>query len=274
MSDFPDTAFEDFCRNQVLAKDEDDVMANEMATIAGPSIVGSSLGQIQVSARNTVLSNLASLTDGTIAPARPDIYFGALPECLSYTIREEIGRHIVPSTMHDRPVVPDFFVEVQGPDGSAAVATRQARYDGAIGTRAMLSLQNYGVESLLYDGHARSLSVTYHDSLLRIYSHHATATADPDRPIYHMTQLTAHAVTNERAAFVQAASAFRNVSDLAEQYRNELIRAANDRALAKCAGVESVRTSGNREGGMLQSLWLVVTRWPVPDGLPLGYLVK
>lgn len=54
--------------------------------------------------------------------------------------------------MQDKPLAPSFFMEVKGPDGSAAVATRQARYDGALGSRAIHSLQNYNEEEPLYDG--------------------------------------------------------------------------------------------------------------------------
>ena len=43
-------------------------------------------------------------------------------------------------------MAPNFFMEVKGPDGSLAVATRQARYNGTVGSRAIYSLQNYGVE--------------------------------------------------------------------------------------------------------------------------------
>jgi hypothetical protein len=40
----------------------------------------------------------------------------------------------------DLPIAPSFFVTVKGPDGSAAVAKRQASYDGALGVRGTHSL--------------------------------------------------------------------------------------------------------------------------------------
>jgi hypothetical protein len=46
-------------------------------------------------------------------------------------------------TQHDLPIAPNFFLAAKGPDGSAAVAKRQACYDGALGERGMHSLQSY-----------------------------------------------------------------------------------------------------------------------------------
>lgn len=37
--------------------------------------------------------------------------------------------------MEDKPVAPNFYLEVKEPDGLAAMAQRQACYDGAIGAR-------------------------------------------------------------------------------------------------------------------------------------------
>jgi hypothetical protein len=48
------------------------------------------------------------------------------------------------STKHPSvPIELNFFLEVKRPDGNAAVAWRQAYYDGVYGARAMHALQNY-----------------------------------------------------------------------------------------------------------------------------------
>jgi hypothetical protein len=223
-SQFSDGAFKTFRRNNTLAKDEDDVLANVVPTILGPNQASNP------SARNTIFGNLEPLTDGTIAPAKPDLYYGASPEELSRSIRDELEHHIIPSSMHDKPMAPNFFLEVKGPDGSAGVATRQARYDGAIGSRAMHSLQNYGREQSQYDGQAYTFSSTYHDGLLKLYAHHPTGSTDGGPPGYHITQIKAYAMTSDRDTFVQGATAFRNTRDLARQHRHTFIQAANSRA--------------------------------------------
>ncbi|PQK09885.1 hypothetical protein BB8028_0002g02090 [Beauveria bassiana] len=224
-SKFSDGAFKSFRESNARAKDEDDVKADVIPIMSGPRQADHLL------ARNTVFGNLEPLTDGTLAPANPDIYYGAYPDELDRSIREELAGHIIPSTMQDKPMAPNFFMKVKGPDGSAAVATRQARYDGAIGSRGIHSLQNYGREEPQYDGQAYTFSSTYHDGYLKLYAHHITAPTTPGaRPEYHMTQAGAYAMTHTRKSFVEGATAFRNVRDLAKRHRDSFIQAANARA--------------------------------------------
>ncbi|KAL7814199.1 hypothetical protein V8C44DRAFT_39199 [Trichoderma aethiopicum] len=226
-SRFSEAAFEAFQESDARAKDEEDVMANIIPTILGPSQAS------RFCARNTVFGNLDPLTDDSITAAKPDIYYGAYPEQLARPARNELSGHIVPSTMLDKPMAPNVFLEVKGPDGNAAVATRQARYDGAIGSRAMHSLQNYGAEQPQYDGKAYTFSFTYHagTGTLQQYAHHVTApTSETGRPEYHMTRLKAYAMTSDLETYVKGAAALRNTLDLAQQYRDTFIRTANARA--------------------------------------------
>ncbi|CAK7235386.1 hypothetical protein SCUCBS95973_009252 [Sporothrix curviconia] len=208
------------------AKDDDDVLANVMPAIIGPPTPAHPSG------RNVVFRNLESLTDGTIAPAAPDIYYGAQPEGLCRPARDALRHHIMPSTMESRPLAPNFFVEVKGPDGSAAVASRQIRYDGAYGARAMHSLQNYGTEGdLQYDGQSYTISSVYHAGQLQLYAHHPTAPiSEGGRPEYHMTQVGTWATTGNIDSFRRGATAFRNARDLAKQHRDGFIQAANAKA--------------------------------------------
>ncbi|KAJ4314684.1 hypothetical protein N0V84_008759 [Fusarium piperis] len=226
-SQFSDGAFKAFRASDARAKDEDDVLANVIPTILGPSQAS------RYCARNTVFANLEPLTDDTIAAPKPDIYYGAYPEQLARSARNELAGHIMPSTMLDKPMAPNFFMEVKGPDGKAAVATRQARYDGAVGSRAMHSLQNYGTDEPQYDGEAHAFSSTYHagTGTLQLYAHHVTApTTEEGRPEYHMTQVKSYAMTSDLDTFVKGAGALRNTLDLTERRRSDFIRAANIRA--------------------------------------------
>ncbi|KAH6889926.1 hypothetical protein B0T10DRAFT_572089 [Thelonectria olida] len=219
--DFEDT----FRESNARAKNENDVKADVIPTISGPRQAHHLL------ARNTVFGNLEPLTDGTLAPANPDIYYGAYPDELDRSIRDELSGHIIPSTMEDKPMAPNFFLEVKGPDGSAAVATRQARYDGAIASRGIHSLQNYSREEPQYDGRAYTYSSTYQDGTLKLYAHHVAApTTEGGRPEYHMTKIRGFDMTDTRETFVQGATAFRNVRDLAKRHRDGFIQAANARA--------------------------------------------
>lgn len=85
-------------------------------------------------------TNLDPLTDGTLKPGNPDVYYGARPEQLHRKVRNELGGQIIPSTQHDLPIVPNFFLAAKGPDSLLAVAGRQACYNGALGARGIYIL--------------------------------------------------------------------------------------------------------------------------------------
>jgi hypothetical protein len=100
--------------------------------------------------------------------------------------------------------------------GGANIAKRQAGIDGAIGVRAMHTMQNYGEEVPGFDGNAYTISSTYHagTGTLQLYAHHATPpTAPGGRPEYHMTQLDSYALTGKRERFIEGVTAFRNARD-------------------------------------------------------------
>jgi hypothetical protein len=225
-STFPVAAFKTFRAADAQAKDEEDVLHDVI-----PTIMGTSQGHIYT--RKTKCTNLAPLTNSTIAPAYPDSYCGARPEELDRSVRDRLGSHIMPSTMADKPIVPNFFLEAKGPDGTPAVAKRQARYDGAMGARGMHSLQNYSEEEAVYDGNAYTFSSTYQggSGTLQLYAHHVTAPTTPGgQPAYHMTQLDGYMMTGNRETFIRGATAFRNARDLAKKHRDSFIQAANAKA--------------------------------------------
>ncbi|KAL4810880.1 hypothetical protein BDV18DRAFT_128172 [Aspergillus unguis] len=50
-----------------------------------------------------LFTNLAPLTDGTLANAKPDVYHGARPNQLHRSIREDLSDKIIPTRRTDRP---------------------------------------------------------------------------------------------------------------------------------------------------------------------------
>lgn len=79
-----------------------------------------------------------------MASGKPELFYGARPEQLDMQTREKPWPHLIPFTQEDLPMAPNFFLELKGPDGSLAVASRQVCYDGALGAWAMHRLQSYG----------------------------------------------------------------------------------------------------------------------------------
>ncbi|KAL1952989.1 hypothetical protein VTO42DRAFT_3785 [Malbranchea cinnamomea] len=135
-SRFSEEAFENFTRADAHASKEKPVITSVIPIIEG------NIGDPKCAGGEYVFGNLAPLTDGTLAQAKPDHFYGARPEHLHRQICNELSNHIIPSTQDDLPMLPNFFLEAKGPDGSLAVATRQACYHGALGARGMHSLQS------------------------------------------------------------------------------------------------------------------------------------
>ncbi|KAL4998193.1 hypothetical protein BDV10DRAFT_194502 [Aspergillus recurvatus] len=160
-----------------------------------------------------LFKNLAPLTDGTLADAKPDLYHGAQPNQLEPAILTQLDNQITPSIQSNRPAAPNFFIEAKGHDRSVRVAMRQACYEGALGARAMHSLQRLGDESEnRYDDKAYTMMSTYHTGTLAMYATHPTS---PE-------------------SYQQGLSAYRNGRDLAKEYRDGFIKQANgDMQLAK-----------------------------------------
>ncbi|KAM3446845.1 hypothetical protein MY3296_009281 [Beauveria thailandica] len=179
---------------------------------------------------NLPFANLDSITDGITVDAVPDLYDGSHSTELHKTVRQDLGKTVIPTSHGRAPVAPNFFVEAKAPRGGADVAKRQACLDGAVGARAMHSLQNYGEDEPVYDGNAHTYSSTYHNGQLMLYAHHLTApTADGERPEYHMTQIDTWGMTGNIETFRRGTAAFRNARELARGQRERLIQTANAR---------------------------------------------
>jgi hypothetical protein len=122
-------------------------------------------------------------------------------------------------------MLPNFFSEAKGPDGTSAVVTCSACYDGALGARAMHYLQSYKQDKLVYDNNARTISSTYLAGNLKLYHIHIIAPKDEnDRPEYIMTRLNGYSMTGDHKTFLKGASAYRNARDWAKEQRDEFQR--------------------------------------------------
>ena len=191
-----------------------------------------------------LFTNLKPLTNDMLTAAKPDLYYGARPEQLDRRVRDELSGHIIPSTQDDLPIAPNFFLAAKGPDGTAAVARRQACYDGALGARGMHSLQSYGEDEPVHNNNAYAITSIYSDGQLKMYTSHPTQPTSPKgRPEYCMTQLNTWGMTGNLDTFRQGASAYRNARDWAKEQRDEAIRLANDRVNDSQVGTLAVDAS-------------------------------
>ncbi|KAI9892959.1 MAG: hypothetical protein M1814_000843 [Vezdaea aestivalis] len=219
-SKFTDNKFEAFVDATVDATSQAKVMSTVLPKILGESSI--------YSGENLLFSNLRPLIDGVTA-GKPDLYDGIRSDSLDPQIRKELSAFVVPSTQPRAPVLPTFFVEAKGPDGSVTVAQRQACYDGALGARGFQKLELYEQSQQQQQPPESSATVytivsTYQDGFLRLYTVHIT----PDDK-YKMTLLRAYAMTNSRESFAHGASAIRNVRDWAGEQRSIAVTNANQR---------------------------------------------
>ena len=221
-SRFTDDDFRRFKRADTHAVKESLVVSRVIPAIEGD------IGDSRCAASEVPFTNLDHLTDGTLVPAKPDLYYGARPEQLNRQVRRDLDGSIVPSSQHDLPIAPNMFVEVKGPDGSAAVAKRQLAYDIALGERGQQALRSYKAPKSVFDNNAHTIGYTYQDGTLKMYvTHQMMPTAAGRQPVYAMTQVDSWSLTGNANIFRKGATAYRNGRDWAKQKREEAIEQAN-----------------------------------------------
>jgi hypothetical protein len=232
-------AFVDLCDR---AGDEATARADIISIIAGES------RKQHYYAADRKFNHLEPLAEDLPKPV-PDLYDGALPQQIDRRVRRDLGMHIVPSNNTSLPAAPNFFLEGKSAGGRADVAKLQACHDGAIGARAMHSLQNYKSAEPIYDGNAYSHSATYHQgtATLQLYTHHLTAPKAPgEPPECHMTQLRSFAMTDNINTFREGAGGLRNNRDRAKANRDDFIDQANQIARRTPADTPSTTFTDSR----------------------------
>ncbi|EZF31123.1 hypothetical protein H109_05567 [Trichophyton interdigitale MR816] len=224
LSKFSEHQFEEFVEADLNASKEKPIIRLAIPVIEGR------VDDFRCMGGDYPFGNLAPLTDGTLANAKPDHFFGARPKQLNPEIRDELNDFIIPSTQDSLPIAPNFFLEAKGPDGSPAVATRQGCYNGVLGARAIHKLQSYKQDEPVYDNKAYTITSTYLAGTLKLYTTHPIAPRESNgRPEYIMSQLKGWSMTSDSETFRKGATAYRNARDWAKEQRDELINSANER---------------------------------------------
>ena len=242
LSGFPAEQFRKFQRADGRASKEDLVTTTVIPIIEGD------MRNSNTACGKLRLTNLDPLTDGALVSGNPDRFYGARPEQLDRRIRAELSRKIVPSTQADLPIIPNFFLAVKGPDGNAAVANRQACYDGALGARGIQALQSYGQSEPVYDNNAYTITASYSDGTLKLYTSHPSQPVGPGkRPEYYMNQLNTWGMTGNVDSFRQGATAYRNAHDWAQEIRDGFIKNANERSADSLGTSQSQASSIHEE---------------------------
>ncbi|KAL8808337.1 MAG: hypothetical protein Q9182_000157 [Xanthomendoza sp. 2 TL-2023] len=186
-------------------------------------------------------NNIKPLTNHT-KRAKPDYYDGSKPSELALSIRKELHAYLVPSTNDSRPLLPNFSLEVKGPNGNLACLIRQALHIGGLGARAIHELRSWTAVKKLDDQKAYTIAATYQptDGVLTLFSihpvpsknsnHRALSSAPARRWKYHMTLLNRYFMTTDLDGFKKGVYAYRNAREWCKKQRDDLVKKANKKA--------------------------------------------
>lgn len=244
-STFPDKEYQEFIDKDAEAHNEDAVKDSVLPAMLRAMKASDS------AQKNILFTNVDPISDG-ITQAKPDYYSGAPTETILPEVRKKLDNIIVPSGHTHLPAAPNLFMEAKGPRGDQTEALLQACHDGAIGARAMQSLQAYGQETPVYDNMARTISTIYHGGTLKMYAH---SVGQPNglgtEPEYYMHQMGTWGMTDnsDRNTFLRGATAFKNALDMTRECRDEAISSANETARQKTQEHGDVPANGEEQQG-------------------------
>jgi len=190
------------------------------------------------------------LTPANFVPGNPDRTYGSRPEKLNKSVRDRLGKLILPTTAQDI-LCPNFVVHVKGPEGKQKTAEIQAVYDGALAARGMEALWEFANPGENHAPIARTLTCTFSDGVLKMFAVarrsrsrdpgvgtssmqrlHADADTSLTDVEYVTTRLGSWFVCDELDGFRRGAAAFRNGLEWARQQHEEAIERPNRRAVA------------------------------------------
>ncbi|KAF1962348.1 hypothetical protein CC80DRAFT_462403 [Byssothecium circinans] len=169
-----------------------------------------------------------------ISDPKPDYFNGSHPTQINTNILKKLGEYITPCNYKQSPALPNFFMEAKAPRGDAVEAALQITQDLAAGARGIYMMQSYGLKDPVYDGNAYAFGSIYHSGAdtLQLYAMHPTKPAEPNgEPKYHTTKLRGFDLTNNLESCRQGIAAWRNLRDMAKEYRDEIIARANEVAV-------------------------------------------
>ncbi|KAG8530636.1 uncharacterized protein KY384_004674 [Bacidia gigantensis] len=232
----PDLSLDSFTADDYKEWKRTFVQARTEGTIMRESFPALTGGMKIPSDGDLLWNNLDPLIEGVeLSQAKPDFFDGTNPLDLQVSVLDLLGNYIVPSKEGQAPCLPNFTVEVKGPRGTYDVLIRQALYDSALAERAINCVLAYVDQDVDPPNFARTLSCTFIEGHLRLYSVHRTkkptSNERPYVPHIHVHLVESFDLKLRREVWLQGVTAFRNARDMAKQWRDELVVKANQKAL-------------------------------------------
>jgi hypothetical protein len=103
-------------------------------------------------------------------------------------------------------------------------------YHGALGARAMHELRSYGAGNPICDNNAYTISATYWFGVHHLYAH-VILSGPGDALRYYTARILAEYLTGNLEDRLRGTRALQNARDLAKEWRDEFISAANKKAM-------------------------------------------
>ncbi len=225
--------YEKLKRSERADPSDDEITQNVL-----PLIFGST--QIIPHQVNKVCTNFAPLTDGTLCQAKPGLFDGVKRKDVHESVLHSIGTEIAPTTETSSPILPNFFMEVQGYMGSHFKLMMRSLYDGALGARAVSAAQSFiGGEARQHDGEGFSMVATYgpYPGFLHLNVTHRTKDEESGKPRYRERMLGSWKLTESMEDFVRGVTALRNAREWARDERTRLVAQMNSTA-AQAGGAQ------------------------------------
>ncbi|KAL8794628.1 MAG: hypothetical protein Q9195_002824 [Heterodermia aff. obscurata] len=194
------------------ARTESDVQNNAFQIICGEANYPTTM--------NKLCTTWAQLfPDIRLKRAKPDLFDGLQPGSEYRLLRQQLNSCVTPA--NDAPLMPNFFMEIKGMQGTESVATRQALHDGTLGAQGVYQTQKVAAKDPL-DGNAHVFSAILGTSLI-LFAHFVSPPTEEDGKLhYHMCRLDEFALRKSADEFHAGVTAFRNLRDYAAQVRTEL----------------------------------------------------
>lgn len=187
--------------------------------------------------------SISQITNKVLRPVKPDRFYGANCDILDRTVCRELSTCIRPAKHKTLPIVlPNFTLEAKGPTGSLIKTDWQTCHHGALGTRAMHSIQNYRQDTPTYDNNAYTISLNYHSrngALAIFVTHPKEFECASGRRQGHVMTIAGHwNLTKNIKTFRKGVMAYRNARDWAREQRDSFISQVNAKAPQTSASLQ------------------------------------
>lgn len=213
-----ETEYRTFTRKLSRARNESKTRA-----VLFPLLGGDEEGQY-AHEEEMLCHNLEPLVPG-IADAKPDYMDGSLASSMKKEVRQSLSQLIVPANLC-MPILPNFFLEVKGPEGSWLVLRRQILHDGCLGARGIHSLNSWGREEC-FNGKASTISVSFYLGILQIYCTHPVQ--QKEGTAFHTNRIGNYYLDKDPESLAEGLTAFRNARAWAKTQRDAAISELNSR---------------------------------------------